>query len=236
MYPQGSIIGPSAGVDPTQPASPGNPGISGTVYSGDAAAQNPQLSDGFSSSSPPTTSDAAAPFGGDSGPMSFGLAGGAPDAIGSGSISSNSLGMFGNIQGITGIAGSIPGPAGQVAGQLSGILGQGQTISGGGGSADSGGGGGAPVNITDAPKVGTAAADTISKATTKSAEALSKEIGQASSGLVTGAAADTSSVTGTATGLTQYFGNLSYDMLPRVVSGLGALVLIGAGLWMIGNK
>jgi hypothetical protein len=45
----------------------------------------------------------------------------------------------------------------------------------------------------------------------------------------TGAAADdtldkyTGQLTGTATGITQYFGNLTYDIIPRIVAGLAGI-------------
>jgi hypothetical protein len=40
----------------------------------------------------------------------------------------------------------------------------------------------------------------------------------------------------TGTGWLQYFGNLVYDVLPRIVAGVGALILIGMGLWLIGRN
>jgi hypothetical protein len=95
---------------------------------------------------------------------------------------------------------------------------------------------GAPVDITDAPNVGTSAANTISKATSQGAGTVAKGLTSSSGALVTGAAADTSQITGEGTGLTQYLGNLTYDILPRIVVGIGGVILIGAGLWMVGKK
>jgi hypothetical protein len=184
-----------------------------------------------------TTGDSVAPMDGDSGPLSMGLMGGDPGAAGSGSIgeAGQSLGQFGNMAGITGIAGSIPGPAGQIAGQLSSVLGAGTSPDAAQGAA-TGSNMGAPVDITDAPNVGTSAANTISKATSQGAGTVAKGLTSSSGALVTGAAADTSQITGEGTGLTQYLGNLTYDILPRIVVGIGGVILIGAGLWMVGKK
>jgi hypothetical protein len=71
---------------------------------------------------------------------------------------------------------------------------------------------------------------------TKSAQAITQGASKDTSALVTGAASDTGQLTGTATGVTQYLGDLSYDILPRVVVGIGVLILIGTGLWMMGKE
>jgi len=104
------------------------------------------------------------------------LAGGDPGAVGSGNIgdAGQSVGQFGNIAGISQIAGQIPGPAGQIAGQLSSVLGQGINLTAPQGSAQSSGG--PPLDITNAPQIGTAAANTLAKADTGAA----KQVGQSS--------------------------------------------------------
>jgi ABC-type uncharacterized transport system permease subunit len=59
---------------------------------------------------------------------------------------------------------------------------------------------------------------------------------QSASSLGTQSASDVNTLDSEITGTTQYAGNALWDALPRVVAGLGAVVLIGAGLWMIGRK
>lgn len=90
---------------------------------------------------------------------------------------------------------------------------------------------GAPVYLTDPNAVASKAGVSVQEGAKKLGEDVTKSEQHASAGLT----ADTGSLTSTATGITQYAGNLLYDAIPRIVAGIGALVLLGLGIWMIGK-
>lgn len=143
-----------------------------------------------------------------------------------------------------GIAGMIPGPAGKI---ISGIAGSLPSMAGiGGGAQSSGAGlgdssGGIPVYLTDiAAAGGSGAGPQIQKGLETAGQDISKSEQHASEGLKSDTASitneaskDTGAITTEATGVTQYFGNLVYNVIPRVLAGAGAVVLLGLGIWMI---
>jgi hypothetical protein len=40
----------------------------------------------------------------------------------------------------------------------------------------------------------------------------------------------------TGTGWFDYIGRLVYDVVPRIIAGLGAVIIIGLGIWLIGSS
>lgn len=144
-----------------------------------------------------------------------------------------SSGMIGGALGQ--LSGMIPGPLGQITGQLGGIVGQVLGITAAQANVP-GTNTGAPLDVTNAPDIGAKAADTLAKTLAKSSEGVSKTIGQSTGGVITGLAADTNAITATGTGITQYFGNLVYNILPRFLLGTAAVLLIGLAFWMMSTR
>lgn len=89
-------------------------------------------------------------------------------------------------------------------------------------------GGGAPIDITNAPQVGTQAAGTIASGATTAANTLSKALG----GVTSGAAADTASAEGTGTSwLNSIFGAGENVLIRGGFILIGLVILLGAFLF-----
>jgi trimeric autotransporter adhesin len=89
-------------------------------------------------------------------------------------------------------------------------------------------GGGSPIDITNAPQVGTQAASTISSGATTAANTVSKALGGVTSGL----GSDTSSVESTGTGwLNSIFGDVNNTLVRVGFVAAGLFVLLLAGLF-----
>lgn len=89
-------------------------------------------------------------------------------------------------------------------------------------------GGGAPIDITNAPQVGTQAAGTIATGATNAANTVSKALGGVTSGL----GSDTSSVESTGTGwLNSIFGDVNNTLVRVGFVSAGLVVLLLAGLF-----
>jgi hypothetical protein len=91
---------------------------------------------------------------------------------------------------------------------------------------------GQPVFLTDPNAVATKAG----KSVQEGAQKLGSNIKETGSALDQTLNSDTGQVTGTATGLTQYLGNLVYDVFPRIAVAAGAVIMLGMGLWLIGRN
>jgi len=180
--------------------------------------------------------------GADNGPSSLAV------ASGSTSAGSSSLGSIPSMLG---------GANGAGLGQITGALGGGATGANsfgtpsspatGSGGSDSGGSAGGGANgpfvgpagtmaVEDLSKSTSKAGTTVAKGATDAAKKVSDSLTSNTKTITQATTADTKSVTSTATGLTQYLGNLAYDLLPRGVAGIAAVLVIGAGIWMIGKE
>jgi hypothetical protein len=153
-------------------------------------------------------------------------------------------------------SGELPGPLSMLNGgsgnnPLSGVLGGaqkslGSLLGGSGGnpastmfdtgqnatSPGSDSGGGAPINITDPNAIGAKAGSEVQKGLGQAGGDIQKT-GQALGQNLT---QDTTANTSEGTGITQYVGNMIYDVLPRTLIGIGAVILLLMGIWLIGNS
>jgi hypothetical protein len=93
-------------------------------------------------------------------------------------------------------------------------------------------GGGAPINITDPNAIGAKAGSEVQKGLGQAGGDIQKT-GQALGQNLT---QDTTAITSEGTGITQYVGNMIYDVLPRTLIGIGAVILLLMGIWLIGNS
>lgn len=139
------------------------------------------------------------------------------------------------------------GGAGAQSGGGTGAQSGGGTGEQSGGSSGSQSGGssgdspaGAPLYLTDPHGVGSVAGEAISGATkdfaTKTKETgkkLGEDINKAEADLNKGTTADTASVVGQAGGITQYLGDLTYNVLPRGAAIVLGVVIIAGGMYFL---
>jgi hypothetical protein len=152
---------------------------------------------------------------------------------------------------------AMPGPAGQAG--IGGGTGQqpgGESpfggAPGGGSGEQSGGSSGAassdstagnPIYVTNPSVIAVKAGEQVKKG----AEQMGKDVKESGKKLgedvtKTGQALDqqidssTGQVTSTAKSITQYVGDLVYHVFPRITVGVGALILVLIGLWMLGSE
>jgi hypothetical protein len=152
---------------------------------------------------------------------------------------------------------AMPGPAGQAGigggtGQQAGGESPFGGAPGGGSGEQSGGSSGAqssdstagnPIYVTNPSVIAVKAGEQVKKG----AEQMGKDVKESGKKLgedvtKTGQALDqqidssTGQVTSTAKSITQYVGDLVYHVFPRITVGVGALILVLIGLWMLGNQ
>jgi hypothetical protein len=90
---------------------------------------------------------------------------------------------------------------------------------------------GQPIYLTDPNAVATKAGEQVKQG----AEKLGSKIEETGGKLDSTLNQDTGQMTQESTGIFQYLGNLVYDLFPRIVGGMGAVLLIGLGIWLIGR-
>lgn len=101
---------------------------------------------------------------------------------------------------------------------------------------------GAPVYLTDQNTVASIAGEKIQKGANElgdkpkdTGKKLGEDVNKAETDLAKVTTADTASVVGQAGGITQYLGNLTYNVLPRAAAIVLGIVIIGGGLFFLGT-